>query len=84
MPDILNVEEAAMPTAVPGRSGMLDLGLTLVHSRDLVKIAETPLTDGLTMLQLLGRGRSDTHLSLKVSDTPWLSNTYLSLKRLVL
>ena len=56
MPDILNVEEAAMPTAVPGRSGMLDLGLTLVHSRDPVKIAETPLTDRLTMLQLLGRG----------------------------
>ena len=44
MPDILKVEEAAMPTAVPGRSGMLDLGLTLVHSRDPVKIAETPLT----------------------------------------
>ena len=60
MPDILNVEEAAMPTAVPGRSGMLDLGLTLVHSRDPVKIAETPLTDGLTMLQLFDHPFSPT------------------------
>ena len=74
MPDILGVEEPGMPTAVPGSSGMLDLGLTLVHSRDPVKIAQTPLTDGLTMLQLLGKELSDTHLSLKLSDT------HLSLK----
>ena len=48
------VKEPAMPTAMPA-CWILRSGLTLVHSRDPVKIAETPLRG--CCLQLLGEIR---------------------------
>ena len=63
------LEEPAMPTARPGspECWLSRIGLSVVHSRDPVKIAETPLTGGWCCCNSCFR---HGHLNPKLSDTP--------------